>query len=176
MKNIISFILLAFVGMASAQVAIGGKETFASTSVLLEFEDQNNTKGIIVPAVENTANALSTTPANSNGTFLFDKSDKKFKVYSNNAWMELTEAGSTAEITPNTATEQVTEQAGVIIGNNTTNTKGALVLNHPEKAMVLPKVSEPHLNVKQPYPGMMCYDTKSKSLAVFNGENWYYWK
>lgn len=167
--------MLTFVGMASAQVAIGGKETITNPSVLLEFEDNAN-KGIIVPAVENTANALSANPANSNGTFLFDKSDKKFKVYSNNAWVELTEAGNTTQIATNSSTEQVSEQAGVIIGNDSTPTKGALVLNHPEKAMVLPKVSEPHLNVKQPYPGMMCYDTKTKSLAVFNGENWYYWK
>lgn len=166
--------MLAFAGVASAQVAIGGKETITNPSVLLEFEENSN-KVLIVPAVENTANALSATPANSNGTFLFDKSDKIFKVYSNDAWMELTEAGSTTGIENNTATEQVTELAGVIIGSNTTETKGALVLSHPEKAMVLPKVSEPHLNVK-PYPGMMCYDTKTKSLAVFNGENWYYWK
>lgn len=167
--------MLTFVGMLSAQVAIGGKETITSPSVLLEFEDNNNVKGILVPAVENTANALSANQSDSNGTFLFDKSDKIFKVYSNNAWLPLTDAGNSTNRAITPTTEQA-ETVGVVIGNDTDVIKGALVLNHPTRAMVLPKVADPHLNVKQPYPGMMCYDTTSKSLAVFNGENWYYWK
>ena len=37
-------------------------------------------------------------------------------------------------------------------------------------------IGYPHLNVKSPYPGMMCFDTVSNTLAVFDGENWNYWK
>ena len=42
--------------------------------------------------------------------------------------------------------------------------------------MVLPHVTNPHLTVKSPYPGMMCYDTVKKAVAVFDGTVWNYWK
>jgi hypothetical protein len=56
------------------------------------------------------------------------------------------------------------------------NAKGVLVLESADKAMILPKITNPHTTVKNPYPGMMCYDLTSKSLAVFDGANWNYWK
>ncbi|WP_435524785.1 hypothetical protein [Chryseobacterium indoltheticum] len=35
-----------------------------------------------------------------------------------------------------------------------------------DKAMILPKVASPHLNIINPAPGMMVYDTTAKQLAV----------
>lgn len=181
MKKIITscaFALLC-VGTAMAQVAIGGdKGNTDNNSILLEFDDSvDNVKGIIIPAVENTNKALATNTANNHGTFLFDKSDNTVKVYANQEWKLLTEEGTgdgTDLLKSNNA--EIVDVVGVVIGNDTTDTKGVVVLNHDTKAMVLPKITDPHLNVKNPYPGMMCYDIGRKSLAVFNGSYWYYWK
>jgi len=52
---------------------------------------------------------------------------------------------------------------------------GVLELRANDKALVLPKVENPHLNVKSPVPGMMVYDSNSKSLAIFDGLKWNYW-
>lgn len=53
---------------------------------------------------------------------------------------------------------------------------GVLVLESTNRALVLPHVTNPHLTVKSPYPGMMCYDTVKKAVAVFDGTVWNYWK
>ncbi|WP_148043492.1 hypothetical protein [Chryseobacterium sp. G0240] len=62
------------------------------------------------------------------------------------------------------------------MGASTSSAPGVLVLESANKALILPKVAAPHLNVKNPYPGMICYDTASKSMAVFDGLKWSYWK
>ncbi|WP_262707286.1 hypothetical protein [Chryseobacterium balustinum] len=36
------------------------------------------------------------------------------------------------------------------------------------QAMVLPKVESTHLNIINPEPGTMAYDTVTKQLAVYN--------
>ena len=67
--------------------------------------------------------------------------------------------------------------AKTIIGENPLDaTPGILVLSDTDKAMVLPKVASPHLNIKNPTPGMMAYDTDSRQLCVFNGTVWTFWK
>ncbi|WP_279195775.1 hypothetical protein [Chryseobacterium indoltheticum] len=57
-----------------------------------------------------------------------------------------------------------------------TATPGILVLEDTNKAMILPRVASPHLNIINPAPGMMVYDTTAKQLAVFNGTVWSFWK
>lgn len=158
------------------QVAIG-KNTITNASVLLEFNnDLANKKGIILSSVENVNNALSaTSPSSNNGTFLFDRSDDRVKMYENQSWVVLSDPGSEAGITPNTSAE-TTESQGAIIGEPTSSAKGVLVLESSNKALVLPWIQNPHLTVLNPYPGMMCYDTTSRSLAVFDGTVWNYWK
>ncbi|MBQ0152623.1 MAG: hypothetical protein KBS61_06995 [Chryseobacterium sp.] len=66
--------------------------------------------------------------------------------------------------------------AKVGIGTSITSTPGILVLEDSNKAMILPKVSSPHLNIKNPETGTMAYDTVSKQLAVYNGKVWSFWK
>ena len=175
MKKIIYSIILVFIMIetTNAQVALGGKQTIEGTSTILDFNNTDtNTNGIILPAVNSLPTIL--TDAN-NGTFLFDKTDNKVKMFENNAWINLTDAGSSSSIESNTSIESGNLQ-GVIIGSDSSNAEGILILESDDKAMILPRVEDPHLNVKSPYPGMMCYDTKSKSLAIFNGYLWNYWK
>jgi hypothetical protein len=150
------------------QVAIG-KETIDGRSTILDFNNTStNTKGLNLPATQGI-------PAGSpaNGTFVFDTSDGKVKVYENNTWKALSDVGNVASVIPNDSDEAGN---GVVIGNKEGSADGVLVLESPDKAMILPKISSPHLNVKNPYPGMICYDTVSKTFAVFDGTVWNYWK
>ncbi|KFF23372.1 hypothetical protein [Chryseobacterium vrystaatense] len=168
LKNISTVLILMVFNSFSAQVAIG-KETVDGNSTILDFNNTaSNTKGLILPATEGF-------PAGSpaNGTFIFDTSDDKVKVYENNVWKSLSDTGNSSTLTPNTSNETGN---GVVIGIQEGSADGVLVLESPDKAMVLPKISAPHLNVKNPYPGMICYDTASKTFAVFDGTVWNYWK
>lgn len=162
---IISLGAFASVG---AQTAINKKT--ADSSAVLDFA-AGTTKGIILPAVE----TLPATPAN--GTFLFDKVAKIVKMYQNGAWVNLSDVGDiagTVPVAPYSGTVDNGKQT--VIGSRSTTADGVLVLEAADKALVLPKISNPHLNVKSPYPGMMCYDTDRKALAVFDGLVWNYWK
>ncbi len=169
-KIILSIVLCSLAALASAQVAIG-KETINGNSTILDFYDQtDNYRGIIIPAVDTTPTGLG---EENNGTFLFDKSDQKLKMYENGLWIDLSDEGRADSIVENTSDEV---GQGAIIGADTTSADGVLVLESTDKAMILPKIANPHLTVKSPYPGMMCYDTASKTLAVFDGQVWNYWK
>lgn len=149
-----------------AQIAIG-KTTINGSSTLLEFDDSpTNTKGIILPAVQSLA-------TNTNGTLVFYKLDRRVKLRENNTWKNLSDQGDSSSLITNTSVETGT---GVVIGSRTTTSNGVLVLESPDKALVLPKIANPHLTVANPYPGMICYDTVAKALAVYNGTEWNYWK
>ena len=152
----------------NAQTAIDKKTT--NVSSVLDFAT-GTTKGIILPAIE----TLPTTPAN--GTFLFDKVAKIVKMYQNGAWVNLSDVGDIAGIVPIAPYSGTVDNGKqTVIGSRETAVDGVLVLESADKALVLPKISNPHLNVKNPYPGMMCYDTNRKALAVFDGKVWNYWK
>lgn len=151
----------------SAQLVIG-KSTINTQNTILDFnDDPSNIKGLILPTVDNM-------PANPlNGTFLYDKTDKKIKVFENNIWKNLSDEGNNSSIVNNSSDDI---GLGVSIGNENANDNGVLVLDADNKSMILPKIFKPELNVPSPYPGMMCYDTASKTLAVYDGLNWNYWK
>lgn len=174
MKKIIFLISVCVLSTSSAQVLIGENQIDEGQSTILYFNNSSsNTNGIILPAVENISNALAQSSVSNNGTFLFDKSDKKVKMYEKNLWVTLSGNRNTSQIINNNSDEL---GKGIIIGDETSGAKGILVLESSDKAMILPKVFNPNINVKSPYPGMICYDTYSKSLAVFDGNFWSYWK
>jgi len=133
---------------------------------ILDFA-AGTTKGIILPAVE----TLPATPAN--GTFLYDKNAQTVKVFTNGAWMNLSDEGDNTAVLPYSGAANGKQ---TVIGAKSTDVDGVLVLEATDKALILPKVASPHLNVPSPYPGMMCYDTDAKALAVYDGLVWNYWK
>jgi len=153
-----------------SQLSIG-KEELTNSSVSLEFGNQN--RGIILPWVT----SFNDVPNAVNGTFIFDLSDKKVKYRKGGAWYDLSidtgEANSALQDALNENSD-----AKLVIGNqaNTDQTPGVLVLSDNNKAMILPKVASPHLNIVLPSAGMMAYDTASRQLAVFNGKVWTFWK
>ena len=174
MKNIVATLSLLFTTSLSAQVAIG-KATVSSPAVSLEFYDNaDNTRGIILPWVTNTAAVTGAV----NGTIVYNTADRKVYVKYASGWRDLS-VDTTGTVTT-TLQDALSDQdtAKVLIGGDpaTDTTPGILVLADTNKAMVLPKVASPHLNIVNPSPGMMVYDTTKKQLAVFNGTVWSFWK
>ena len=199
-KNILTFIMLAVITGANAQVIIGGANGTAAnkTSVLLEFE-AGAKKGIIVPYVR----TLPTGSALVGGSIILDATTPaaaRMKYYNavTSAWVDLSGSGTNslsgdltgANLLPKQPTaaqapELATSKA--IIGARTSTADGVLVLESTTKAMVLPTVGTivqggiTKVDVPNPSPGMMVYvinstDATKKSLAVYNGAVWSYWK
>ncbi|WP_228464914.1 hypothetical protein [Chryseobacterium antibioticum] len=125
--------------------------------------------GIILPMLD----TLPTGTAATNGTFIYDSSDKIVKVRQNDVWVSLSDAGSLTGTMPNTSAET---GGGVIIGAASSAAQGVLVLESSSLALVLPKVNDPVFNMKSPVAGTLCYDTVSKTMAVFDGLKWSFWK
>ena len=174
MKNIVATLSLLFATTLSAQVAIG-KATVSSPAVSLEFYDNaDNTRGIILPWVTSTAAVTGAV----NGTLVYNTADRKVYVKYASGWRDLSvDTTGTVTTTLQDALSDL-DTAKVLIGKDpaTDTTPGILVLADTNKAMVLPKVASPHLNIVNPSPGMMVYDTTKKQLAVFNGTVWSFWK
>lgn len=165
MKKIIFAILIS--NLSFAQVAIG--KTSVTPNAILEFPiSTTNTKGIILPNVENTSNMTNVTP----GTIVFDLATSKIK-YNDGFWKELSDFTG---VSPILIPGADLPNAKVIIGNQNTTADGVLVLDATNKALILPHIKNPTANVKSPVAGMMCYDPDKMMMCVYNGKEWFYWK
>ena len=181
MKNIFLSLMFLTAMPLSAQMNIGGT-TISSTSSSLEFGTGN--KGVILPWVTSETAVTSAV----NGTLIFDLATEKIKVKKKaTGWTDLTTKNKTDVITgitnktvDDSLQRNLDEKPGskTLIGGNPANdtTSGILVLGDTNKAMILPKVVAPHINIKEPSAGMIVYDTAAKQLAVFNGTVWTFWK
>lgn len=152
---------------AFSQVAIG-KASVSNTAVSLEFGSQE-ARGIVLPYV---TNAAAVSPVE--GSIIFDSNDKKVKFF-NGSWKDLTMlTNGTVDLAPQNALIENTAAKATV--GTPTNTDGILVLEDTNKAMILPKVTNPHTAIKSPAAGMMVYDNTKKLLCIFNGTEWTYWK
>lgn len=181
-KILILVIAFASIGM-QAQVAIG-KQTVTNTSVSLEFASEN--RGLILPYITDK------TSIDAEGSVFYDTADNKVKYLKTPGspgippvWVNLSEDDGTAGTIGTvdlsiqqgvTKIEQSTAKTAIGTNGATDTTKGILVLTDANKAMILPKVASPHLNIVNPAAGMMVYDTTKKQLAVYNGKVWSFWK
>lgn len=163
MRILIQLIIILAFGQSFAQVAIG--KSTVDGSALLDF-GSGTTNGIILPATTSITN-----PAN--GTFTLDKTTNRVRMYQNGVWVDLSQTADTSGLYSNSGSDTGN---GVLMGAPVSSAQGVLVLESPRLALVLPKVADPEINVKSPYPGMICYDTTSDSIAVFDGVYWNYWK
>lgn len=164
------FTVLICTAMAvKSQVAIG-KTSVTNASVSLEFANTEN-KGLIVPYVEDK------TGISENGTIIYDVTDHKTKYLKDGVWFDLSiDTTGQANIAIQQSKTELTT-AKTMIGTNTSDTaNGILVLSDTNKSMILPKLESPHLNIINPAPGMMAYDTLKKQLAIYNGTVWTFWK
>ncbi|KMQ66387.1 hypothetical protein ACM46_02280 [Chryseobacterium angstadtii] len=156
-----------------AQIGIN-KDNVSNGSVSLEFGNTEN-KGIILPYVSDKSGIIE------NGTLLFDTTDNKVKYLKDtNTWFDLSvDTSGTANLgmQANDRVEQPGAKVSISTGSGGTNTtQGVLVLADDDRAMVLPKVASPHLNIISPSAGMLVYDTVKRQLAVYNGTVWTFWK
>lgn len=166
-KIIISFILsVFFCTMTYSQILIGKDRE--EGSVLIDFAE-NTTNGLILPHVEDVESMEDPTV----GTLAFDKKSKKVKYYNGTEWIALNKNEGTLPSEP--TTKEIGNKQGVIIGNPESDAKGVLILESQDRALVLPKISNPAKNVPSPYPGMICLDTISKNVYFFNGVVWEFW-
>ena len=173
-KIIITSITLAtlfITNVSNAQVAIG-KEDVTNQSVLLEFGSDN--KGLILPSVEDAPEAVG-------GTFVFNTTDNSVEVWEgkNNGgagdWTNLTQ--NDVPGVPHAFVNSGTDVGdGVVIGADTTDKPGVLVLESTTSTLVLPQVASPHENMPGAIAGTMVYDTDADMIAVYDGANWSYWK
>jgi hypothetical protein len=168
MKNVCLLILSLIHNITFSQVAVG-KTNLESASSSLEFGSGN--RGMILPWATNASSVSNVV----NGSMIFDTSDKKIKVYESNSWKDLTIATNGAADT-SLQDNAVDETSAKMSIGTVTSTPGILVLEDTDKAMILPKVANPHINIISPTPGMMVYDTAKKMLAVYNGTVWTFWK
>ncbi|MBB4807945.1 hypothetical protein HNP38_003261 [Chryseobacterium defluvii] len=171
-KIIIPVIVMISMNVRS-QVAIG-KSDITNISVSLEFGDDEN-KGMVLPYVTDKSGIVE------NGTIIYDATDFKVKYLKDtDTWFDLSvDPTGTADLSiqGNDKTEQPGAKVSIVsTGNPDNTTKGILVLADEDKAMILPKVASPHLNIINPSAGMLVYDTDNKMLAVYNGKVWTFWK
>ncbi|WP_312769037.1 hypothetical protein [Epilithonimonas sp.] len=171
MKNIFILLSISIATCVHSQVAIG-KDNVTNNSVSLEFGSAN--KGLLLPWVTSTASVAGAV----DGTIIYDLIEKKVKYLKDGNWFDLS-VDNTGKVI-NNVQDALSENpsAKVVIGSDgiSNPTPGILVLSDTDKAMVLPKVESPHLNIINPAAGMIAYDTASRQLAVFNGTVWSFWK
>lgn len=171
MKNylILSFVFL--LGISSqAQVAIG-KETVDGAAIL-DFAS-GATSGIILPVVT----TLPTGSGATNGTILINaanSSEAKAQMRVNDTWVDISD--SPRDISALTLNTTPDIGSGAIIGAQSSAASGVLVLEATDKALVLPKVANAVTDVKSPVAGSMVYDLSSKSVAIYDGVKWNFWK
>ena len=184
MKNIFTIILLAIITGVDAQVIIGDAAgtTTNKVSVLLDFAAGQN-KGLILPYVRQ----LPTSDALIGGSIILDATTPtmaRVKFYNGTSWVDLSGQDGNLVAPVNYLTVQPSVLAApestiakAIIGAQTSEADGVLVLESDTKAMILPTVLDVQL-IPSPSPGMMVYVNKAgaKRLAVYNGRKWSFWK
>ncbi|RKS97444.1 hypothetical protein [Chryseobacterium defluvii] len=171
MKKIAILLPILFFNQHFAQIAIG-KSSVSNPSVSLEFADGN--RGLILPWVTSAASVTGAV----DGTVIYDIADRKVKYLRSGIWVDLSidTTGVVNTVLQNSKTERTNSK--VIIGSDgsTNTTPGILILADNDKAMVLPKMDNPHINIINPTAGMMAYDTANHQLAIYNGSVWSFWK
>lgn len=176
MKKIYALIVILFFSLKLfSQVIIGQNSNLnipnLNSSISLKFIGN---RGIVLPWVTSTAAMV----APVNGTLIYDTSDFKVKWRVDNVCVDLSvdNTGNADTSLQTTLTEMPSAKVAIGVDGAIDTTQGILVLTDTNKAMILPKMISPHLNIINPSSGMIAYDTNKHQLAVFNGSVWSFWK
>lgn len=164
-KHIIRFnlaLIFSFFIQINAQVAIG--KTSVDGSGILDFGTSTTTIRTIVINPIN----LPTCDATTKGAIASNASTGQLATCNGTAW---TNNGASTTSVAVTGTDS---GSGVIIGATSSAATGALILESPSKALILPKYSYPDLQIKLPTRGALVYDTTRKAVVYYNGTTWQY--
>ncbi|MGG5506842.1 MULTISPECIES: hypothetical protein [unclassified Myroides] len=165
--------LILGMGTAFGQTTIG-KKTAENETVILDFKGEDK-RGIILPWVLEENQVVSPV----GGTLIFDSKDKKVKYFKGGTspgWVDLSIHEGQVDLSTQASFAEDATVTPTVIGSSSSTAQGVLVLETTTKAMVLPKMESPHLNLLSPQAGTMVFDTVSKMLCIFNGNEWSFWK
>ncbi|MBS7254297.1 hypothetical protein [Flavobacterium branchiicola] len=169
MKKIIFLICVIFAGLAANAQAVIGKK-MPDGSGLVDFKTGGKS-GIVLPWVT----TLPTGAALTGGVMLYDVAKKKVVYYNGTDWVDLSKHTGVFDQTIQDNVPEA-ETKGAVVGATSSSADGVLVLESANKALILPKVASPHLNIIKPMPGTICYDTAKKMVCIYNGSEWTFWK
>ncbi|WP_160138706.1 hypothetical protein [Chryseobacterium sp. c4a] len=165
-KNSIGLLAIICSTLLNAQIGI--ETTTIRGSGIMDFPIGSD-KGIIIPIINSNRN-----PNPSPGTIMMYQNI--IVGFTNSGSVNFTDVGNTSSVSFNASTPPPVGVNDVIIGSGSSPASGgALVLESPNKALILPSVSNV-VNMPNPYPGTICYDQNSKSFALFDGQVWSFWK
>lgn len=164
MRNYILLLAGFLMQFVNAQIGFGTNNIRGAN--LIDF-GINKVNGIVLPYNQNTPKAVG-------GTLRVELNSSKIQYFNDTDWIDLTEEGL-INTQVNNGIENNLEQ-GVVISDKDSQSPGVLVLESDNKAMVLPHVENPHLTIINPPTGMICYDIVSKTIAIFNGMKWFFYK
>ena len=167
MKNVVFLTIILICNISLAQVSIGNENARGASILDLGGGTLN---GIVLPYNNTTINPI-------NGMLRVDANTSKIQLFTENDWVDLTEQGEMPVDYNNN--EEIAINSGVTISDNEINNPdliGVLVLESKSKALTLPQIINPHINVVDPPIGMICYDPQNKVIAMYNGQNWYFYK
>lgn len=169
MKKFLLLICIVFAGLAAnAQASIG--KVPPDGSGILDF-NAGGKSGIVLPWVT----TLPTGTALTGGTMIYDTAKKKVVYYNGTSWIDLSNHTGAVDLSIQTSVPEAATK-GTVIGASSSSADGVLVLESSNKALILPKVASPHLNIVKPMAGTICYDTTKKMVCIFNGSEWTFWK
>lgn len=151
----------------NAQMAIGKHNVDGSG--IVDF-GAGGVSGIVLPWVT----TVPTGDALTSGMLIYNAIQKKVMYYNGTAWVDLSINAGEVNLTEQNAIPEV--GGGTVVGALSSPVKGVLVLETTNKAMILPKVASPHLNIVKPMAGTICYDATKKVMCVYNGKEWSFWR
>jgi hypothetical protein len=170
MKKILLIICtICAVLAANAQASIG-KTAVPDGSGIMDF-NSGGKGGIVLPWVT----TLPTGAALTGGVMIYDASLKKVMYYNGTSWVDLSNHTGAVDLSIQSSVPESVNK-GTVVGALSSLVDGVLVLEAPDKALILPKVASPHLNIVQPMAGTICYDTVKKQVCIYNGSEWTFWK
>ncbi len=132
-----------FLGLVANAQAVIGKVT-PDGSGIVDF-NLSGKSGIVLPWVT----TLPTGTALAGGVMLFDANLKKVVYYNDTNWVDLSKRTGAVDLSIQESVPEA-QTKGTVIGAESSSVDGVLVLESSNKALILPRVVSPHLNIVKP--------------------------
>lgn len=162
-------IFAIFAGLAANAQAVIGKVP-PEGSGIIDF-NAGGKSGIVLPWVT----TYPTGAALTGGVMVYDALKNKVVYYNGTVWVDLSIHAGVVDLAMQTGVPEAATK-GTVVGAANSSVDGVLVLESSDKALILPKVASPQLNIVKPMAGTICYDTVKRMVCIYNGSEWTFWK